>query len=297
MRLVSDMSRRVLVVGCLVCLTALGLARPDDVSAQPRGSERSTVAQVINGTTITLDFSRPVARGRDNLFGGVVHWNEVWTPGANWATTLEVDRPITLEGRRVEPGKYSVWLQPREQGPWKLSLNREWRLYHDSPVPEDGFFVDVDVSPEQGGHMEALNWYVHSVNPLGGTLRVHWGPTYVPIEIQTEPWTWDPLPAADRAALVGAFAFDMRDPTTGGPMALTITVVDDGGTLSGLWGRLPIALVPAGAGEFMIGFLRNGDLFDVADEMTIRILSRDGVSTGAEMLWEGEVFGVGEKVR
>ena len=30
--------------------------------------------------------------------------------------------------------------------------------------------------------------------------------------------------------------------------------------------------------------------------MTLRILVEDGVSTGAEFLWEGEVFGIGEKV-
>ena len=30
--------------------------------------------------------------------------------------------------------------------------------------------------------------------------------------------------------------------------------------------------------------------------MTLRILAADGVSTGTELLWEGEVFGMGEKV-
>jgi len=285
------------MLAALALLVGSAIMQPAPVSAQPRGSERSMVSQVINGTTITLDFSRPVARGRDNLFGGVVHWNEVWTPGANWATTLEVDRPIMLEGRRVEPGIYSVWLQPREGAPWRLSLNREWRLYHDAPVPEAGFFLEVDVTPEPGGHMEALNWYVHSLDSRGGTLRVHWGPTYVPIEIQTEAYTWEPMAAADRAALTGSFAFDTQDPTTGGPMALTITVLEENGTLVGRWGSAPIALVPAGAAEFNMGFLRNGELFDVAGEMSLRILTRDGVSKGAELLWEGEVFGVGHKVR
>jgi hypothetical protein len=46
----------------------------------------------------------------------------------------------------------------------------------------------------------------------------------------------------------------------------------------------------------MVGFLRNGGLFDVAAELTLRILTEDGVSTGAELLWEGEVFGAGAKV-
>jgi hypothetical protein len=264
--------------------------------AQPRGSARGTVTQIVNGTTITVDFGRPVARGCENLFGGVIHWGETWTPGANWATTLEVDRPILLNGHRVEPGKYSVWLQPREQGSWTLLLNRTWLLHHDSPFPADEVLLTFPVSPEQGDHMEALNWYVHAIESRTATLRVHWGPTFVELGIETEPYTWDPLPTAERASYVGSYVFDTNDPTTGGPMRVTIAVLEENGRLVGRWGRAPISLVPAGIAEFMIGFLRNGGLFDVTAEMTLRILATDGVSTGSELLWEGEVFGMGEKV-
>ena len=266
------------------------------VLAQPRASERGATSQIVNSTTITLDFGRPVARGRDNLFGGVIHWGETWTPGANWATTLEVDRPILLDGNRVEPGKYSVWLQPRERDSWTLLLNSEWRLYHDSPFPADQVVLTFPVSPERGAHMEALNWYVHAISPRTATLRMHWGPTFVELDIETEQYNWDPLPPGERAAYLGSYAFDTNDPTTGGPLRLTIGVLEENDRLVGRWGRAPIALVPAGPAEFMIGFLRNGDLFDVADEMTLRILVEDGVSTGAVLLWEGQVFGRGEKV-
>ena len=73
-------------------------------------------------------------------------------------------------------------------------------------------------------------------------------------------------------------------------------LLEENGRLAGRWGSAPIALVPAGPAEFMIGFLREGRLFDVAEELTLRILVEDGVSTGAEFLWEGRVFGEGVKV-
>ena len=284
------MTRIALILALFSCV-------PVAARAQPRGSERGAIMQVVNGTRIMVDFGRPVARGRDNLFGGVIHWNEVWTPGANWATTLEVDRPITLDGHRVQPGRYSLWLEPREQGAWRLSLNREWRLYHDAPVPDDGFVLQIDVSPEHGAHMEALNWYVHAIDSRAATLRMHWGDTYISLDIETEEYTWDALPAAERASYLGSYAFDTNDPTTGGPMSVTIGVLEEGGRIVGRWGRAPIALVPAGSGEFWIGFLRGGALFDVAKEMTLRILTEGGVSTGAELRWEGEVFALGEKLR
>ena len=115
---------------------------PSVLGAQPRASERGTVTQMVNGTRITIDFSRPVARGRDNLFGGVVHWGELWTPGANWATTLEIDKSIELNGHTVPAGKYSVWMRPQPDT-WTVFLNRDVRLYHDQAVPEDEHRVEL----------------------------------------------------------------------------------------------------------------------------------------------------------
>ena len=75
-------------------------ASPSAAAAQIRASEIGTMSQIIDGTKITMEYSRPRARGRDQLFGHVVHWNEVWTPGANWATTFETNKNITLNGVR-----------------------------------------------------------------------------------------------------------------------------------------------------------------------------------------------------
>ena len=62
----------------LMALTVLAA----DAHAQIRASERGTVTQTVDGTTIKIDYSRPQARGRDNLYGGQIHWGEVWSPGA-----------------------------------------------------------------------------------------------------------------------------------------------------------------------------------------------------------------------
>ena len=156
--------------------------------------------------------------------------------------------------------------------------------------------LHFDVEPRTGPHMDALAWYFWTISGRTAELRMHWGPTYVPLQVETEAYTWAPLPAAEQARYLGSFAFDTRDPTTGGPLRVTITVLEEEGRLVGRWGRTPIALVPAGPAEFRIGFLRGGELFDVADEMTLRILTDGSASTGAELRWEGEVFGRGEKI-
>ena len=72
---------------------ALLACLPSLLSAQVRASEHGVVSQTVNGTTITIDYSRPVARGRDSLFGRVVHWGEVWTPAR---TGPRRSRPIAI---------------------------------------------------------------------------------------------------------------------------------------------------------------------------------------------------------
>src|SRR5512138_2714895 len=120
--------RRLLADGrvCLGCITAFaGFLVAALAHAQGMASEKGAVSQTIDGTTITIEYYRPVAHGR-TPFPDVVHWGRFWTPGANWATTLDVDRPIHLNGNAIPKGKYSVWMIPGADE-WTVVLNRDAR--------------------------------------------------------------------------------------------------------------------------------------------------------------------------
>lgn len=134
-----------------------------DADAQIRASERGTVTQTVDGTTIKIDYSRLQARGRDELFGGVVPWGEVWT-GANWATTIAVDRDITINGHELPPGTYSVWfeVQPEE---WTVILDPEPRRFHLFAPEESDDQVRFTIRPETGSHMEVLDLVVPGDTP------------------------------------------------------------------------------------------------------------------------------------
>ena len=102
----------------------------DPTQQRGRLSEEASVSQTVDGTRISVEYFRPRARGRDPLFGKVVHWNETWTPGANWATTLEVNKDIKLDGHALAKGRYSVWMVPRQAGNWTLVLDPQHRRWH-----------------------------------------------------------------------------------------------------------------------------------------------------------------------
>jgi hypothetical protein len=67
-----------------------------DTGAQLNASEPASVSQVVDGTKVTVEYSRPRARGRTGLFGTEVAFGHVWTPGANQATTLAVNKDVTI---------------------------------------------------------------------------------------------------------------------------------------------------------------------------------------------------------
>lgn len=164
---------------------ALGLASGRAAAQEskgPRASQHGGVTQEVNATRFTLEYDRPVARGRE-LFGGILDWDAVWTPGANRATWIEASTGFTFEGVALEAGRYGMWMVPHEDQPWEVVLVREWDTHH-SYFPFEAEAARVQVTPTEGGHMETLAFYFPVVGPYDTELRMHWGTTVVPLRIQ-----------------------------------------------------------------------------------------------------------------
>src|SRR5207249_2521233 len=68
-------------------------------------SQHGSVTQEVAGTTLSIEYDRPVARGRD-LFGALVPYDRVWCPGANECTTLATPTDITVEANTLPAGTY-----------------------------------------------------------------------------------------------------------------------------------------------------------------------------------------------
>lgn len=170
----------------LALATAAVVSATSQVHAQIRASERGAVSQTVDGTMITVDYARPQARGRDSLFGKVVTLDETWTPGANQATTLRVSRDVTIGGKPLPAGKYSVWLT-LVPGAWKLHLHPDTTLYHTRPPKLDAMLLSIPVTPVRGERVEVLTFDFPRVWAQGTELRLRWGTTIVPIAIGVQP--------------------------------------------------------------------------------------------------------------
>jgi len=80
-----------------------------------------------DGKTIAVDYSSPRMKGR-KIFGDLVPYGEVWRTGANEATTFVTTANVTVGGKSVAAGSYTIFTVPT-QDKWTLIINKktgEW---------------------------------------------------------------------------------------------------------------------------------------------------------------------------
>lgn len=179
------MSRRIGILAGALASLLVGLA---GTSADAQGypfSQRAVIEQHVAFTTVTVRYGRPVARGR-TLFAdsGLVPYGQIWHPGADSATRVSFSRDVTIEGRAVKAGEYSLWLIPRGSGPWTLILSAAAHVFH-SPYPgETRDALRLDIAPVRAMHMESMAIYFPMVLRDEAEMRIHWGEVALPMRIK-----------------------------------------------------------------------------------------------------------------
>lgn len=270
----------------VAALLLLALAAPPG-GAQVYASEHALAQQTANGTIITVEYYRPVAHGR-NLFGALVKWGREWTPGANWATTLDVDHDVSVEGQPLPKGKYSVWAVPQPDA-WTLILSRKARAFHTMPPPAEEEQLRLTVKPAQGPHVETLSWSFPVVTKEGAELHMQWGTIDLPLHVGVGPSAAvTAMSAEERAQYVGVYHM------THGPRSRvatsTYTVFDSAGVLRlrrsvapDMYYDAQYDLLKRGEHTFQPIMYRNGVLVGVEPAITVTFSVDGGRATGLEV--------------
>jgi len=104
-------------------VASIALALAADLAAEtPRGS---AVADV-GGRKVTIDYGRPSLKGRDlDVLLKELPPDRMWRAGENQVTTLTTSGDVTVAGRMVPAGKYSVYVHAPQGGEWSLVLNKD----------------------------------------------------------------------------------------------------------------------------------------------------------------------------
>lgn len=68
-------------------------------------------------------YSRPKKEGRA-IFGGLVEYGKLWRLGANEATEIEFYKPVTIGGKKIAKGRYTLYAIVNEKS-WTFIINKE----------------------------------------------------------------------------------------------------------------------------------------------------------------------------
>ncbi|MEO7998863.1 MAG: DUF2911 domain-containing protein [Gemmatimonadaceae bacterium] len=219
------MRPRHLLVSALLCCAAL----PSNAVAQIRASELGTMSQVIDGTRIAMQYYRPRARGRDTLFGvGDRGWGHLWTPGANWATTIEPGKSIKLNKISVPKGKYSMWMQLTSATAWTLVLDPDFHRFHEDRPDSNAKQIRIPVVVGAAPFTDVLTWSMPELRIDGGTLEFRWERARVALDVEVSPSLVMTISAADAAPYLGVYSYtELEDGKPGKVSTLTITHEDN----------------------------------------------------------------------
>jgi uncharacterized protein (DUF2141 family) len=136
-------------------------------------SVRDTVRASIGGAAFTVDYGRPLARGR-KLLGDVVPYDEVWRTGANAATQFTTSAPITFAGMTVPAGKYTLWTVPRTNGA-ELIVNRQTGQWGTGYDPAQNLGRGSMATETLAAPVERFTISIDSSDARRGTLAMAWG--------------------------------------------------------------------------------------------------------------------------
>jgi len=127
----------------LVCLFAVGLG----MLASAQGPKKvlspkdSVSIKTNSGVNLKIVYGRPSLRGRE--ITSIVPFGKVWRTGANEATVFQIDKDVTIAGKSLPAGKYSLYTIPGETST-VLIFNKLWNQWG-TKYDESNDFMRVEV--------------------------------------------------------------------------------------------------------------------------------------------------------
>ena len=166
------MKKASVVLLFILSFTLLAAAQQDK-SKRPSPPAQAQ-CKLPDGKTITVDYSSPRLKGR-KVGGEVAPFGEVWRTGANEATTFVTTANLSVEGKDVPAGSYTIFTVPA-QDQWTLIINKktgEWGIpYH---YESDEL---ARVPMQVGKNSSPVENFTISFDQSGGcTLQLSWGDT------------------------------------------------------------------------------------------------------------------------
>ncbi len=155
----------------------------------PKASPFARIEQEVGLTKVTVEYSRPAARGR-TLFGtqpngnpALVPYGRIWRVGANESTKIEFDTDVVIQENQLQKGTYALYAFPEEDS-WEIVFHKNTSHWGDGrkayDAKEDALritIIPVETLAFQENFLISFDELTHN----GAKLILTWGTTKVSI--------------------------------------------------------------------------------------------------------------------
>lgn len=135
-------------------------ASKTEVLDNARPSPLKRVTGKIGDVKVVVQWGSPSVKGRE-IWNVIVPYDEVWRSGANEATSVELDKDVTINGQELKAGKYGFFTIPR-QGEWTVIFNSAWNIWGAFDYDEKKDVLRFNTTPVANTFSETLEYSIES---------------------------------------------------------------------------------------------------------------------------------------
>ena len=147
----------------------------------PRISQHGETVQTIGISSVTINYSRPLADGRE-IWGKVVPYGKVWRAGANENTTIAFSDDASIEGKPLPAGTYGLHMIP-DKDQWTIIFSKNATSWGSFSYDEKEDALRVTVKPAAGESFATLTYTFDDVTPDSALATLRWEKVAVPFRI------------------------------------------------------------------------------------------------------------------
>jgi Protein of unknown function (DUF2911) len=137
------------------------------------GSPHVKTVWVVDSANIAIEYGQPALKGRPEA--ELMPVGQPWRTGADEATVITTDKPLTFGSIKLDPGTYTINTEPGDKG-WQLIFGKlgkpgQWGVPYNKAL-------EIGRTPMALGKTNAAveQMTIHiDDTPKGAVLRVEWG--------------------------------------------------------------------------------------------------------------------------
>lgn len=149
------------------------------------------------GKWIDITYGAPVLRGRTGTIWGsgaeygktLLAGGPVWRAGANASTRLKTEVPLTIGGKTVAPGEYTMFIELKSPTEWTLVISSWPAQVKYDPQNKAALWGGYNYTPDKDVarvamkvekmpvSLDTLSWNFANVTATGGMIVISWDTT------------------------------------------------------------------------------------------------------------------------